>query len=380
MGKSVLFLIHGVGDHDAKWADNETEGGPALALRRAWRKYSHYERTKQELEEFVEFVPILYNDVFDSILDGWSDLAGEAAALGGAVPDEMCQVAMDACEEAGNDKNKLIRYGGDVVLYKGFRLFAQRVQMKVIRRMAEVIAERTSAGGDQRDAFFVMAHSLGTTVAHDSLHHLATEDWLKWEPETEARSDWERESRLYRGLLGSGKTFQPPAFRFNAVFMLSNTSNLLHTAAEEPYSSAVVPNGYCRNYLNFDHMLDPISKVGRFVMPAAWMTTGRVVDISDLNHLHAVNFHAFDHYLAHPRVHIKVFMQLVEGFRPTGEDLAKRAGYPRFGSDFGGRDPAVLVGELGKLVPKAIPEEPQAQLKLWLEVYRELLKLTGNDP
>jgi hypothetical protein len=384
MAKSVLFLLHGVGDHDAKWADKDTEGGPTLALRRAWRRYSHFQRTKQELEEFVEFVPILYNDVFDTILEGWSDLPAKAYSLGGSAPNGACQAALEACEEAGNDKNKLIRYGGDVVLYKAFRLFAQRVQMKVIDAMTEIIAPRIAAVGEGRVRFFVMAHSLGTTVAHDALHHLASEDWLKAEPEADARADWEEKARRYRGFLGAGQPFRPPALVFDAVFMVSNTSRLLYTTDRDPYSSWVVPYdgtlGNCGHYFNFDHVLDPISKFGRFRMPDAWKAKGAGTDIINLEHLHAVNLHAYDHYLNHPRVHLQVLSQLVPSFEPTGEDLVQRRTFPKLGTDFGGRDPAELARMLETLVAKAVPDGTADDLRRWLEVYRELLKVTGAEP
>src|SRR6266403_4387344 len=171
MAKNIVFVLHGIGQYTAGWMDLESSAVPILKTAAA--AYPFF--SGKSLDTYVEFVPVLYDDVFERILKNWSDLG---KGLKDAIPtmpsfaDKTVTYLQDA------DKNNWwLKTGADVLLYWGFRLFQQRVILRVLAQICTKVAD-TIAASDQVPHYHVLAHSLGTAVAHDALHHLGTEAWL----------------------------------------------------------------------------------------------------------------------------------------------------------------------------------------------------------
>lgn len=369
MPRNVLFLVHGVGEHGDDWAKE-----PIATLTEAARKYEFFQKPgNEDLRGLIELVPIRYDDIFERILVQWSSLA---EGLGGAIalaPEALAQ-ALSYLKTCGDDDNTFLRYGGDVLLYRGFRLFAQRVQIRIISMIARKIAERRAEPGGGTVRFSVLAHSMGTAVAHDAIHLLGTEQWLAHTDgdENEFRSAKEARDELVTTTIAN--PFAPVYFRFDRIFMVANTSVLLHTTSNGPYNSIVKPNtpgnpdSYCHRYYNFAHRWDPVSRALPFRMPGAWQAGDHGVEISGLDHLYDENIHALSHYLKHPDVHLRILSGLVDAYEITDDDMAAANAFPRICPKMTAAARSKIESKLKVLSRKL---NAKSGVEKWVRVYRE---------
>jgi hypothetical protein len=264
MARNVLFLVHGIGRHADTWSDEAID-----ALQEASQRYEFFQG--KSVRDLIDFVPLRFDDIFDRILEHWQSMAEGLADVAPLLPDALDQFR-EALVEAGDDEDDLIRFGGDVVLYRGFKLFAQRVQIRVIAKVAAARRDRMDAGGVPV-RFSALGHSMGTAVLHDALHHLGTESWLAggydFDADAEsARAELEDYRKTNHALTAAASNpFSPERFRFDRIFMIANTSRLLHTTVPDPYQSIVRPNteghpgSYCKRYYDIAHKLDPVARL-----------------------------------------------------------------------------------------------------------------------
>jgi hypothetical protein len=334
MTRNVVFLVHGVGRQGAGWAT--APGGPVPVLTEAARGYGVLDGTA--LAERLDLVEVRYDDIFDTVLDRWGELADGLQGGAGVLPGGF-ERARRLLAEAGDDRNVFYRYGGDAVLYKAFGLVARAVRLRVMARLASTVATcRTAAkdAGEPEPRYAVVAHSLGTAVAHDSLHELAVNRWT--DPDDPAGGlaavpPGQRDAFAAAVARAADNPFAPSAgFRWNCVFMLANTSPLLHQIPEGPLASVVHPggDGCCQTFFNVQHALDPVGRFPPFEMPADWERAGVGYRLK-VDHIHAPNVHGFGHYLAHPEVHRHLFLRMVPGFGMPGygEGAELAAAFPR---------------------------------------------------
>ncbi|MBI3553097.1 MAG: hypothetical protein HY077_11330 [Elusimicrobia bacterium] len=382
MAKNVLFLIHGIGRNGPDWA--EGPDGPIAALQTASQRYVFFKG--KDLRDLVDFVPILYDDLLAQILNQWQDMAQGLQGVAGAAP-EAIRMLLDLQTKYADDKNTIVAFGGDVPLYRGFRQFAQRVQLRVILRIAEEVAKRYAAAAGDAPQFVVVAHSLGTTVAHDSLHLLGSVDWLSEEVvkgpcgAAQDADEYKAADAALSLIRKVPNPFAPGYLAFKAVFMLSNTSELLQSVCS-PENSLVCPikredaaAPYCQSFYNVDHALDPISKVVPFKMPGDWGKNGKNIVV---DHLYDPNVHAFVHYLQNPQVHIPLLMKLVDDFAPTTEEVTAAKNFPRFGGrliTMADAAKTALVDKLQAIIAAAAAPAVD-QLRRWRNTYEALAAVT----
>jgi hypothetical protein len=378
MSKPVLFLLHGVGQHSQEWAS--IAGGPVHALKQAASRYACFEG--RDLEELVELVPIRYDDIFDRLMSQWADQARKLRDLATPLGSSLLDGGLDLLSKADSG-HAVPAVGCDVLLYKGFRLFSHRVQLHVALQMAKVIAERTRDVQGAPPRFYVMAHSLGTTVAHDALHRLGAESWQDFQ---EMRGEDGVDGDLTELAQIKTSGFAPGEFKFDGLFQIANMSRLLHTTTEGPTESFVRPGtgaGACiQGYFNFDHAADPISKVLRFAMPQPWKDS-RIGTELEVRHIHDYNIHGYAHYLAHPKVHATVFRQLFRDtfqLAPAEQDAIRS--FPDIGTAFAQDQARKLEESLRPWVQKALTAaEPNIEaLRLWLDLFREARTLLRMAP
>lgn len=384
MAKNVLFLLHGVGRHSPNWAF-ETDG-PVPTLERAAQRYSYFRGRK--LSDIVEIVPLYVDDIYDRILKTFSDRVAALNGAGGA-PDALKMVLSlnQKATDAGRDD--LVAYGADVPLYRGFPLFAKRIQLAINLRIAQVIADKSKAPDGQLPKYVVVAHSLGTAMAHDSIHLLGTENWLDVSYSSgpaEATGDAQgfREAhRLLTQRFGTANPFAPGFVDFRSVFMISNTSRLLQTVCA-PDKSLVCPiprgsaSAYCQKVYNVDHRLDPISKIVPFQVPAEWPRTGG--GQITVEHLHEANVHGFAHYLENPKVHLELLMDLIDDFEPTEDEIEAVDCFPVLGGRLAEAAEVkrrAIEESLGRMIAQATSEATN-ELERWLAVYDSLISLAGE--
>lgn len=299
----VLFLVHGMGVHGGNWEDVTRSKLNDVAGR-----YPFFKTTP--LAQLVKIVAISYDEAFTAQLQEWDDSVDaleEFAATGSIQIPRILTFLRNASE---TEKNFFWSHVVDVVLYRFFPLIAVPVRLRVMSQMATALRD-ASVDGTIVNAS-VLAHSLGTAVAHDALSILGTTAF------------------------DGSEAFLARNFRFDNVFMVANVGRILETV-NRCYDSCVHPvtvnaeTAYCTRYYNFRHKLDPFPVLKAFA-PDGWgsnfITPSGVID-----HLHDFNVHGFEHYLDHPAVHIPILNGLFGRVIGTADEQKAVADYPRFPPD-----------------------------------------------
>lgn len=290
VSKHIIFFVHGVGDDAAKWSDK---------IRADFAKlFDSYPLPAGGVpfDELFVTEEIFYNDFFDE----WRKRVGKEAAAalqvlgaGGLAPDVVRRL-LDAGVAAGGG-GFWRTHAFDALQYRFLRLISEAARDAVTAEIMSRLNENTYG---TMVGWSVIAHSLGTSVLHDTLHQM-------FHPGPGAEK-----SALY----------QP-----NLVLMLANVSQLLHNenvlgAGVDAYSSFVRPNreqtmGACRYYLSAANAFDPIALAGDFDPPANWLSPQAKVQrryrpLPFRAIPKSGNVHGYSEYLAHPAVHIPLFRLL----------------------------------------------------------------------
>ena len=346
MSKAVLFLVHGIGRQKKGWS--EALDGPVPALEAAMQNYACF-AAGDKLSKYLDVVEIRYDDIFDDVLKQWSDLAASLpAASGFDWLDSVNKVLVDC----GNDSNTFARFGGDVLIYKGFDLIARAVRLRVnsviTAKMHRVLAD-ASAAGSAAPPFAVAAHSMGTAVAQDALFQLATNTWR--EDRTRLNELWSNNKlRPISRFVDNPNLTSDQRADFNAVlqdqehkvpvginslFLVSDTSPLLHRAAGLYSHHQPTPGSFdCRAVCTIAHDLDPVCKIGSAGFSVLQRPSAVTISVK---HMHDKNIHGFGHYLSHPRVHETLFSRLIpELFLPEFRVRARQLAEQPEWNDLGG--------------------------------------------
>jgi hypothetical protein len=275
--KQILILVHGMGndaDGPVGAADRTTWAGQAEALIRAASK-EFPDLAQSEL--VVE--PVLYDDVFQTHAMTWSALARQfvGTSLEGVTS------WMKEADDGGFAWGSL----GDVVQYRLLSPVREHVKTSVAHQIARIVS-----GHGVHHSYSIVAHSLGTAVAHDALQALAT-----------------------RSIAGN-TALHPPGFVFSNFFALANVTRLVWATDERFYEQTRVrpprsgrDDDECavHHYASFRHSADPIASLVRFA-PTGWDKTAfREVT---LRHVRALNVHGLLHYLQSPRVVDRILLRL----------------------------------------------------------------------
>jgi len=313
MTKHTLFLLHGMGNHeDTQWADDVWN-----KLVECSSRYKHF-KTKKALDEYAEPFPIEYDQFIRKALNRWDT---QATSFGDFVEsnDSSTQNSLHwlsgiSAEDAGFKLSHL----ADVIVWRYFPLeygqIRSNVQLEIFRQI------RQKREQDANAKFSVMAHSLGTSVTHDSLAALG----------------------MATKIGDDVNTFSTDNFRFHSIHMLANVSRLLQTTPKA-YESIVRPGSsrtkhrYCSRMYCHDHELDPFTKPRPFD-PVTW---GSGFNLTKLNHYRGWNIHGWLHYLDNPRVHIPLLKSIAKpsAISPALEIEAVNS-YPRYGDDLENIDEA----------------------------------------
>ena len=308
MAKPVIFLVHGMGTHGVDWSKPVQ-----AALKDVAKQYAYFQGSGRSLGQRVKFVEIRYDDVFDRTIQGWKNAADELRNI----PNDQIWLRdvidwMERADEA--TKGLVLSHAMDVVLYRFYPPVRSLVQTTVIDQLGTEIDRAIKADAGTRIS--VIAHSLGTAVAHDALHHLATHAWG-----------------------GRPSGFAPNLWRPTSITMLANTSRLLEGSVHQADSvirpgPAGSPDSYCLQFNQFHHDMDPVAWPKRPDLSAfdSARTTVRPV-----NHYHDANIHGFAHYLLHPTVHIPVLGSAVSILAVTSaEEMQALSGFPSVGGSVAG--------------------------------------------
>lgn len=338
-----VFLLHGMGFHQpGAWADPVKD-----LLKQKWLGHG---LSQTKWEKSIEFVSIDYDEIFVEIVGGWSDRASQITELTQGTDSSLAATLTGWAEDADDTNQFVFSHATDVLLYYLMSLVRTRVQDLVAEKIYEHLLDNPSWG--------VIAHSLGTIVAHDTLHRL----WL---------------NQSQDGNVAMGR---PAVGQARFIAMIANVSRLVKTDFDV-YTSHVKPGEddqpgrMCRHYLNIDHRFDPFTRLAPFdrtdwVEDSLWRAK-RYQRIQP-RHFHKKNIHDLKHYLEHPAVHIPIIRLLNsenKQTRPSWEahDDAVDA-FPNFPGGAVGQE---FEDTLDQLVPGA--GKGMAGLQNLARAFRELI-------
>lgn len=286
----LLFLFHGMGVHGSDWAGPVKEKLDEVAGR-----YEEFRGGKPKLSDLVQYVPVSYDPVFADLLEEWDQSAGSLGeyAIRNGIPVGNLVGWLSGVSET--EKKFFWSHVVDVLLYRYFEIKKAEVRTRVLNDMVERLTREMRNGTIVEVS--VLAHSLGTSVAHDCLAYLGARP------------------------IGGSEAFMTARFRFKNVFMLANVGRVLETNPAV-YQSVLKPisadpaGAYCERYYNFRHKFDPIPAV-RCFKPEGWGADYRYE--GRLDHFHDFNVHDYLHYLDHPAVHIPIIKGLLGPIIPNFE-------------------------------------------------------------
>jgi hypothetical protein len=280
MPKHQIFLVHGIGNYEPGWS-----GRLEKQFRGLFEQYPSLKNDR--IGDAFDFKEVTYSQVFEKWQQQWRDdansLAGKLVGL-----------------ELGSAQ-KLIQLGGapagdkfwqthvlDVVMYRFLMAVTQEVCLEV---QSQILGHLRSFSDPP--LYSIVAHSLGTAVAYESMHALV-----------------------------NGTPVLPSTFRPVNFCALANTARLLWGRGGDEYTSKLGPSfmedaGMCVWFFDAGHKLDPVWQVKPFHKPptswfphpgsAAEVYTHCELPVADVQDL---NVHAFEHYLGHPSIHVPILRAL----------------------------------------------------------------------
>lgn len=289
----TLFLFHGMGVHGGDWAKSVVD-----ALVEASTGFAYF--SHRPLLDRLEIVPVRYDDVFQGYLDDWDRSASALAGSAQGQALDVTDLVTWLTETNETEKNFFWSHVVDVVMYR----FFPQIRGEVRARVMSQLASRIELARQRGSRYSVLAHSLGTAVAHDSLHLLGTER------------------------LAGSTALHPPATRFDNLFALSNVSRCLRCEAPDVYRSIVKPGpsdsaeSYLGSLHNFRNDYDPFSAVLPFA--AEWDGV-EGYHHHWVSHVRGWNVHGYEHYLHHPLVHGRIFQALFGAANILSTEIAMKA-------------------------------------------------------
>jgi hypothetical protein len=301
MSKNQLLVLHGMGQHTAESFKKEVYDSLQSALQFYPSLKNH------DLESSTDIIGVGYNHIFDQQRSRMAETARDIKTRLGEVEGMSDNIIQDVFSDIQNvelgidDDDFFNTHFVDVLMYR-FTPLGERVRVEVAKQIAKAVA--TVNGGSQN--VHILAHSLGTSVVHDTLAKLYTASW---------NDDSKRLSvRMHK--LGS-------------LHMLANTSRVLESFVNVS-QSVVRPDklGCTSLYREYRHQYDPITWARAFnpTDNGNWISNERwhlgFYQLKVLSAITSEHGHTHDikHYIQNPLVHLKLFSE-VFGIQLTQDEI-----------------------------------------------------------
>lgn len=305
MSKHLIFLVHGMGVYSTQDANGEWQPDKTL-----WHDdqqtliRSHYDSFKllldesgidmPEFDEAFEIVPIVYDQVFTNVLQAWSDRADEMSQTGVIDALDFVKKIMGWMNSDKLMTEFFFTHFGDVFLYRFFDHFEQSVQATVHSGMVS----RLLSNDGVQPKWSVIGHSLGTKIAHDAIE------------------------ALYRdSTINIGDEIKPA----QVIALLANVCDVLERPGQDVADSSIYPSGdtsnnsACRHLISASHKWDFFTNIdpykpsgGRWseAKEARRFINLRNFETADTSVENWWNVHSLKNYIAHPGIHIPMFMKM----------------------------------------------------------------------
>jgi hypothetical protein len=277
-------MLHGIGKHDPQWGDElkaqllETAENLTDDAATGFIK----QNLVNALQE-VQFVSLIYDELYQQKVADWIRQGGDVIKALPAGALERVEGVLGS-KQAATDfvKDNLT----DLLIYCTMPEFRAFTRNHIALQMEKTILQ---AGMDSSQVrYFLLAHSMGTAVAHDTLAQMSTTP---------------------------GSPLQGGIFKFDALFQLSNTSALLkreydpRTSTVRLYNDPNKPN-CVRNYVDVAHKWDPVCQVLPYQNHMIGVENFDRYGIIAPNKILAMNIHAISHYLQFPAVYMMIYRLL----------------------------------------------------------------------
>jgi hypothetical protein len=330
----IVFLLHGMGEFGPDW-EQDVVG----ELRRFCDGFS--KPGPGDFDRRFQCMGLNYSLLFREILEEWArrkdgidDLAAE---LGATLVEKL--VAWIADENTA-EKNFFWTHPFDVATYRLLPTVRDAVKVRVALQIFEATKNLPESA-----TWSVIAHSLGTAVAHDTLQA------------------WFTQPLAGGGTLGQHK--HPLLLQ-----MVANVSRILQNSSGDVFNSDVRPGRACDFYFTAHHPLDPFT-VPRPFLPAQWPGPPSPENymLAQLEHdyIQQPNIHDIAHYLRHPDVVIPLFRCLAfKTYIPIAQEQAYREQFKLHGEL---TDPALIaLRQKIEDAGVALPDKWTAVLTVWNRV------------
>ena len=285
--KPLVFLLHGMGDYAPGWES------PFVKALDGAIKQNEYEALLtmsggKSIANAMELIPINYSGYFSTLIKSWQEKSQEVIALASPAMQPKVTRAVGWLTESEMKKNEFIwTHLMDVFFWLTSFNLRNLVKNLVADTIVSAYLKRRQQDEFERFRTSLVSHSLGTAVAHHTIQDMASGAWKS-------------------GTNG----FAPSWFHFDTMHTIANVSKLLAFDSNYPVYDGLVrpgafgdPASYTLYFCDYRHPLDP------FCLPAPFKPTNWPVALFDAqqpSHVHQLNVHAIEHYVANPVVHIRL--------------------------------------------------------------------------
>lgn len=291
-----VYFIHGIGQHSENWIDDDDlETTLRQKITDAWGFYQPKDGT---INEHIALKSICYDNVFTELYEHWD---AQASALLNHISgqplkrdkltDYIGTLRKPAAEIA--NENELYTHLLDLFWYRLSGSIQSKIVAHVARQILDDVKDHYQTGSN---TFSIVAHSMGTAVAHKVLQDLYSE-------------------RQFQDELSA-------TIKFRMLMQLSNTSLALSSDRDRHYETLVKPSqfankGVCNYMVNVSHRLDPVSELVRFDPDLeSWLNRdeirqNRYQDIR-ISRITDPNVHSIVHYFDNPKVQEAFFENILD--------------------------------------------------------------------
>ena len=287
MSRHVLFLVHGMGNFKDDWSKNIQK-----LIKDQYKGYTGVDNAP--FDDLFEFKEINYNKFFEARRDAWKNKASEISELleaNGFSNSAITKIMQFASAPTGDEFFRT--HVLDVIMYRFLPQVAEQIRRSIQYQILETLKKFPE---NESPDWSVIAHSLGTSVMHDTLHAVFTHD-----------VDDDLLSR---------------SARLSVLCMVANVSRLLWNDVDF-FGTVVRPHpfptkGICSRYINIRHTLDPFPRPKPFHPPASFWLDQQAKDDGAYKNVRIPaeevtnwNVHGFAHYIKNPRAHVPLFRSLL---------------------------------------------------------------------
>ncbi|MFT7185767.1 MAG: hypothetical protein ACI84K_001150 [Pseudohongiellaceae bacterium] len=317
MTKPVFVLLHGMGNHSAPVIDSEHPENSKRGsfgdefvdcMNKAMKSYPGLAGKK--IEDLVEIEEIHYNAYFDALREKLADQANDISEVLNASGGGTLNLIPGVIEEildlqsSFNDDDDKYTHWLDVLIYK--TELGEKARIDAMMRFVEILEKHNS------ENIHVIAHSLGTGIAHDGLHKLYS-------------SQFENiDARIH-----------PQTHKLGSIWLIANVSPLLNSVLEltSPHDSLVKPSqggdGICMDMYNINHQYDPFTWFAPFTPKRGTWIPNSTYDRHYLSlepkNTYKALVHGIDHYLMDPLVHQAILLKILSDDEYPADDELQAA-------------------------------------------------------